>query len=153
MCPTITIAEMEWQLLQVLNLCTVLLLGILLAKVLGLFVYAFWARRGLIAFCFAESLYLSFQDNDTQFIWGHTPLAVQIYIYVFILGFICSWRLTPVGITGTSKPFSRADAQLQLSRPGPCASTSISYEHVCRRNSVRQVYGVICASGVGLPLD
>ena len=91
---------MALEVIHVLCLFATLFCGIVLAKLLGWLKFAFWIRRGLILSLFATSVFLSSQDNNTTDFLGQKPLVTQVYIYVFILGFLASWRLTPVGVTG-----------------------------------------------------
>ncbi len=113
---------------QFVNLFAVLIFAAFLAKGLALSRFAYWLRRGTVACIFAASVYLSTLDNKTQQVHDTPPLFIQVYLYVFLLGFIVSWRVTPIGITG----------ECRLSQCCHCKPAGFNSSFAgCRGNSLR----------------
>jgi len=142
--------RMASQLLQVALLVADLLFAAFVVRALALFSFAFWARRCLIVACFAFSVYLSTQDNSTKSFGGYTPLSIQVYIYVFLLGFIASWRLTPIGITGEHMLNGNEKATMIHNK---LLVLLCSLTRPCRRNCLRKIHRVVSFASIWLPLD
>jgi hypothetical protein len=124
---------------QVILLLVYFFIGAAAVRILGLPQQsAWWLRRACVAGGLLASAVLSKLDNNEDLVYGTKPLAVQVCIYAVLFGFILSWRLTPVGITGKCTflcPFIPVPAREYYN---------------CRGHCLRQINCIHCSTKGGL---